>query len=316
LPSWIGCNVPVRPKRRRALALVALAVLALVWGYNWVVTKTAVHDASPFTFAAWRTLGGGIALVLTALVLRKSLRPRFVAAFFWIGLFQTACFVGLITWAVVSAGAGQVAILAYTMPLWVSLLAWPFLGERIGLGQAAAMLVALAGIACMIGPLRSVGPAEFLAVAAGLAWAIGIVLTKRLQRTQHVDLFSLTMWQMLFGGLVLTAVAIAVPSHPTVWTTPYVLAVAYNIVLATALAYTLWTFVLDVLPARDAGMGTLANPVVGALAAWLQLGEVPTRLSATGMLLIAAGLVLLSLADRRASRAVQTQRISYDEQTR
>ncbi len=294
--------MPVRPERRRTLALVALGVLALVWGYNWVVTKIAVQDASPFTFAAWRTLGGGIALVLTALVLRKSLRPRFVAAFFWIGLFQTACFVGLITWAVVSAGAGQVAILAYTMPLWVSLLAWPFLGERIGLWQAAAMLVALAGIACMIGPLRSVGPAEFLAVAAGLAWAIGIVLTKRLQRTQHVDLFSLTMWQMLFGGLVLTGVAITVPSHPTVWTTPYVLAVAYNIILATALAYTLWTFVLDVLPARDAGMGTLANPVVGALAAWLQLGEVPTRLSATGMLLIAAGLVLLSLADRRSSR--------------
>jgi len=61
-------------------------------------------------------------------------------------------------------------------------------------------------------------------------------------------------------------------------------------------------FVLDVLPARDAGMGTLANPVVGVLAAWLQLGEVPTRLAALGMFLIVAGLATLSLADRRASR--------------
>ncbi|HUN30145.1 MAG TPA: DMT family transporter, partial [Alphaproteobacteria bacterium] len=121
---------------RRPLALLALAFLALIWGYNWVVMKIAVTDASPFTFAAWRTLGGGVALLATALVLRKSLRPQFPATFFWIGFFQTACFVGLVTWAVVSAGAGQVAMLAYTMPLWVALLAWPLLGERIGPLQA------------------------------------------------------------------------------------------------------------------------------------------------------------------------------------
>ncbi|HUN29989.1 MAG TPA: EamA family transporter, partial [Alphaproteobacteria bacterium] len=70
----------------------------------------------------------------------------------------------------------------------------------------------------------------------------------------------------------------------------------------TALAYVLWIYVLDVLPARDAGMGTLANPVVGTLAAWLQLGEAPTRLSAIGMVLIVLGLIALSLADRRATR--------------
>ncbi len=287
---------------RRTLALLALAVLVAIWGYNWVVIKIAVRDASPFTFASWRTIGGAIVLMATALLLR-SLRPQFPAAFFWIGLFQTALFLGLSTWAIVSAGAAQVAMLAYTMPLWVALLAWPVLGERIGLWQALAIAVALAGIACMIGPLHAVGLAEWLAVAAGLAWAIGIILTKRLQRRGHVDLLGLTMWQMLFGGLVLTIAALMMPGHATTWNTPYLLAVVYNIVLATALGYTLWIYVLDVLPARDAGMGVLANPVVSALAAWLQLGEVPTRLSGTGMVLIAAGLVLLSLADRRASRA-------------
>jgi drug/metabolite transporter (DMT)-like permease len=293
--------VPARADRR-TLALLALAVLVAIWGYNWVVIKIAVRDASPFTFAAWRTIGGAMLLMATALMLRRSLRPQFPAAFFWIGLFQTALFLGLSTWAIVSAGAAQVAMLAYTMPLWVALLAWPVLGERIGAWQGLAIVVALAGIACMIGPLHDVGLAEWLAVAAGLAWAIGIILTKRLQRREHVDLLGLTMWQMLFGGLVLTIAALIMPGHVTTWNTPYLLAVVYNIVLATALGYTLWIYVLDVLPARDAGMGVLANPVVSALAAWLQLGEVPTRLSGTGMILIAAGLVLLALADRRASR--------------
>jgi len=273
-----------------------------MWGYNWVVMKIAVHDAAPFRFAAWRSLGGGVALAIVAIVSRRPLRPQFPRESAWIGLFQTAGFIGLATWAVVSAGAGQVAMLAYTMPLWVSLLAWPLLGERIGVWQAVAIAIAFAGVACMIGPLRSVGPAEWVAVLAGVSWAIGVILTKRLQRRANVDLFGLTMWQLLAGGAVLTIVALAVPAHPTVVNAAYVLAVAYNIVIATALAYFLWMFVLDVLPARDAGMGTLANPVVGVLAAWLQLGEVPTRLAALGMFLIVAGLATLSLADRRASR--------------
>ena len=293
--------MPAAPDRRPQ-AIAALAVLALVWGFNWVVMKVAVHDAPPFAFAAWRTCGGGVALLATALVLRKPLRPQYPWAFFAIGFFQTACFVGLVTWAVVSAGAGQVAMLAYTMPLWVSLFAWPALGERIGPWQAVAIATAFAGVACMVGPVRSVGFAELLAVSAGLLWAIGIILTKRLQRRTHVDVFGLTMWQMLFGGAVLLVVALVAPSHATTWSLPYVLAIAYNIVFASALAYLLWVFVLDVLPARDAGMGTLANPVVGVLAAWLLLGEIPTPLSGLGMVLIVSGLVVLALADRRVTR--------------
>jgi drug/metabolite transporter (DMT)-like permease len=299
--SWIDYSVPVAPDRRPR-AIAALAVLALVWGFNWVVMKVAVHDAPPFAFAAWRTCGGAVALFLTALVLRKPLRPQYPAAFLAIGFFQTTCFVGLVTWAVVSAGAGQVAMLAYTMPLWVSLIAWPALGERIGPWQGVALVTAFAGVACMFGPVHAVGFAELLAVSAGLLWAVGIILTKRLQRRTHVDVFGLTMWQMVFGGAVLLVVALVVPHHATTWSLPYVLAIAYNVIFATALAYLLWTFVLDVLPAHDAGMGTLANPVVGVLAAWLLLGEVPSLLSGLGMLLIVAGLVVLAIADRRASR--------------
>jgi len=299
--SWIDCGVQLA-RNRRPLALAALVALALMWGYNWVVMKIAVHDAPPFAFAAWRTFGGGLALAAAAIVLRKPLRPQFPLQSFWIGLFQTAGFVGLVVWAVVSAGAGQVAMLAYTMPLWVSLLAWPLLGERIGVWQGVAIVTAFAGVACMIGPLRSIGFAETIAVTAGFSWAIGIILTKRLQRRTNVDLFGLTMWQMLFGGAVLVAIALCVPERASVWSQTYALAVAYNIVVATAIAYLLWIFVLDVLPARDAGMGTLANPIVGVLAAWWQLGEVPTRLSALGMVLIVAGLATLSLADRRTLR--------------
>lgn len=299
--SWIVCAVP-RTDNRQRLALIALVVLAVIWGYNWVVMKIAVEDAPPFVFAATRTLGGGLALLVVGLTLRRRIVPQHPAAFFWIGLFQTGIFVGLVTWAVVAAGAGQVAMLAYTMPLWVSLLAWPILGERLNVKQGAAIAVAFAGVACMIGR-RSLGLPELLAILAGVSWAIGIIIAKRLQRGGSVDLFGLTMWQLLFGGIALTVVAALVPEHATVWNLPYALAVAYNVLLATALAYFLWLFILERLPARDASMGTLANPVLGVLAAWIQLGERPTALGAMGMVLVLLGLVLLSAAEREAVAA-------------
>ncbi len=101
------------------------------------------------------------------------------------------------------------------------------------------------------------------------------------------------------------------------WTPGYIFAIVYNIVLATAFAYTVWIFVLDALPARDASMGTLANPVVGVLAAWLQLGEVPTRLSLTGMALIVLGLVVLTVSARvNRLTAREPHRIPDDEEAR
>ncbi|MBV8638544.1 MAG: EamA family transporter [Candidatus Eremiobacteraeota bacterium] len=283
---------------RHRLALIALVVLALLWGYNWVVMKVAVHDAPPFVFAATRALGGGMVLFVVALLLRRRVVPQRPGAFLWIGLFQTGIFVGLVTWAVVSAGAGQVAMLAYTMPLWVALIAWPVLGERIGVVHAVAILIAFLGIACMIGPQHRIGFPQVLAVLAGVSWAIGVVIAKVVQRDRSIDLFNLTMWQLIFGGIALAVVALAVPGRPVVWDAPYLFAVAYNIVLATALAYFLWIFVLNELPARDASMGTLANPVIGVVAAWIQLGETPTLLSGIGMVLVLLGLAVVSLAPR------------------
>ena len=43
-------------------ALLALFVLTLIWGYNWVVMKLAVQYASPFQLAAMRTVFGALVL--------------------------------------------------------------------------------------------------------------------------------------------------------------------------------------------------------------------------------------------------------------
>ncbi len=282
---------------KRAVAFIALAGLALLWGYNWVVMKIAVQYAPPIGFAAMRLLLGALVLFAVMLLLRKSLRPQAPLAFVWIGLFQSTLFVGLATWAVLLSGAGKVAVLSYTMPLWVAIAGGPFLGEKLRKTQIAALAVAIAGIVMMLGLWQAHASlfADGLALLSGVSWAVGVIVTKRLQQARSIDVLSLTTWQMLFGGIALGIAALIVPEHATHWTPAYIGALAYNVLGATALAYVLWIFVLQRLPARDASMGTLANPIIGIVAAWLQLGETPNIYEATGMGLVVVALAALAL---------------------
>ncbi|MHB8148443.1 MAG: DMT family transporter [Vulcanimicrobiaceae bacterium] len=284
--------------KQRTLAIAALVGLALVWGDNWVLMKYAVQDASPFAFAAERALGGGAVLFAFAMALRKPLRPERPFGYAVLGLFQIAGFLGLVTCAVVTAGAGKVAMLAYTMPFWVTLLARPLLGERLRFLQGVAIAIAFGGIACMIVPLHGAWIADVMAVCAGISWAIGVIIVKRLQREAHLDLYNMTMWQMLFGGVILLAIAFIMPSRATVWSATYIWILAYNVLPATAIGYVLWIFVLRVLPARDASMGTLTVPLLAVVSSWAFLGERPSVIEGTGMVLVAVGLLLLTFADR------------------
>jgi drug/metabolite transporter (DMT)-like permease len=69
---------------------------------------------------------------------------------------------------------------------------------------------------------------------------------------------------------------------------------AYTAIFATGVASLLWLYALRTLSAGPAGLGTLAVPVFGVVAAWLQLGEKPTGVETMGMALIIGGLAVLA----------------------
>jgi drug/metabolite transporter (DMT)-like permease len=81
--------------------------------------------------------------------------------------------------------------------------------------------------------------------------------------------------------------------------TGLVLTVAYTAVVGTGLAWLLWLYVLDKLPAGIAGLGSLAIPAIGVLSAWLQLGERPRTSELSGMMLIVIALGLLARVGMR-----------------
>jgi drug/metabolite transporter (DMT)-like permease len=282
--------------RRGALALTALGP---IWGYGWVVSKVALGYSEPFAFAAlYVPLSAGCLLLALALT-RRSLRPPPLLSTALVGVLQTTLFTGLVIVALSIGGAGKVAILSYTMPFWLLLLAWVFLGEELRGLRWPAVGLAFAGLVLVVQPWRTGSLLSgVLACLGGLAWAASALVVKLLQRRRAVDVVSLTAWQMAIGSIPLVAIAVLARGGVQ-WTPSFVAALTYTVLLASMLAWTLWFIALRSLAAGLAGLGTLAVPVVGALAAWLQLGERPSAVEAAGMGLILAGLAVLAAAGLR-----------------
>jgi drug/metabolite transporter (DMT)-like permease len=282
--------------------LAAFALLALLWGYNWVVMKVAMRYVGPWDFAALRGGFGVLLLFGVLLALRVPLKPRHVGKTLWLGLFQTTGFVGLISWALSLGAAGKSAVLAYTMPFWLIAFGWPFLDERLRGRQWPAVGLALVGLVLVLEIGRSSAGlmSNLLALGAGASWGVSVIIFKKIPVEGRDDLLSLTTWQMFYGVIPLIAIALLVPERAIDWSGTFVAALLYNIVGGMAIATLLWSYILQRLPATISSLSSLIVPVVGVIAAWLQLGEQPSLAEGAGMVLILAGLGLLTFPQRGA----------------
>ncbi len=287
-------------------ASLALTVMSLIWGYNWVVVKEALQYSGPFDFAFFRIFFGAMILFGVLAWKKRPLLPRQPGLTFLMGLFSTSGAVGLSTWALVYGGAARTAILAYTMPFWLILIAWPVLSEKIRGVHWAAVAVAVGGLALM---MKQGEHAEFfsviLALGAGITWAISAVITKIMYRREEPDLVSVTAWQMMFGVIPIALAALFLDTAPMQWTPFLWGALAFNIILTNTVAVLLWFYSLHALPAGLAGMGTLITPVVGIIAASIRLGERPSCAETAGMLLILAALALITVPEIARYRKVR-----------
>ena len=296
------------------LAISGLIILTIIWSYSWIVMKQVTPYIGAFDFTAIRFIFGALVLFAVMLVRRRGLHSTPFRYTFAIALLQTCGMIGLAQWALVSGGAGKVAILSYTMPFWVVIMAALFLRERMRRLQYAAILLAAAGLVLVLQPwqldIASLQSA-LLAIASGISWGASAIVAKRMYaRHPQIDLLSLTSWQMLYAAVVMSIIALMVPQRPIVWDPKVIFALAYSAILATALAWSLWLFVLRNLPASIASLSTLAVPVCGVLFSWWLLGENPGAVEGAGVVLIVLALAIISLKKRppRVQRAVETLR--------
>jgi drug/metabolite transporter (DMT)-like permease len=171
------------------------------------------------------------------------------------------------------------------------------LGEKVQGWQWLAVAFALFGIVLIFDPLHIKGDgfSMLLALLSGISWAISAIVSKKLhKRAPHLDLLNITAWPTLLGSIPIIFLALILPAPPIQWTNTFYLTIIYSIFLSGSLAWVLWLYALQRLPAGVASMASMLAPVIGVSAAWIQLGERPSTMELFGMLSIAIALVIIS----------------------
>jgi drug/metabolite transporter (DMT)-like permease len=285
-------------KNKKIFAVVGLLLMSIIWGVNLPYMKVALNFSGPAEFTFLRNFFGAMVLFVILLILRKPILIKEAPKLFILGLFQTTGFTGFIVWALVEGGASKTGVLTFTMPLWVALMAWPLLQERLTSSQWISVLICLLGIGFIFNPLNIDNNirSAFLAIAAGFSWAIGTIISKRIHRKYpKMDLLTMTAWQMLWGSIPIFLIILFMGAQPILWAPYFLNIVLFNVVFVNAIAYLLWFYALKHLEASIVSMLTLFTPISGAISAWFLLGEVPNSFEKIGFGLILSGIFLLLL---------------------
>ena len=202
-------TIPMTVRWGLGLATIAAAISGLAVWLNGFAVKQ-VPDAALYT-----TLKNGVAalvlLAVAAALVRPgtvpALRPRQIVVLTVVGLLGGGLAFLLFFSGLAAASAPSAAFIQKTLFVWVAILAVPFLGERLGVAQLAALGVLVVGQAIVLPPRDLAwGNGETMIVGATLIWAVEVVLVRRYLReipAALVALGRLGIGLLALGGFVL-----------------------------------------------------------------------------------------------------------------
>jgi drug/metabolite transporter (DMT)-like permease len=291
--SLPGARVRIAP-----IGLLFLATTSIGWGLNWPVTKALLSELPPLTLRGATGVAGAALLAIVVLLRGQSLRveralwPRLCLYAF----LNVTCWMALMGIALLWLPAGEASMIAYTMPVWASVLAWPILGERPNGLRIIALALAFGGLTVILGGEGiSITPEKltgFVMVLSGaFAFALGAVLSKKWPLP--LPPMTAAAWQIGLGCLpVGIAGALLETSHFESVTTLGWWLLGYSTVIQFCVAYVSWFAALSRLPASVAAIGTTAVPVIGVVASALALHEPLGLVQIAALMLTLGGIVL------------------------
>lgn len=182
---------------------------------------------------------------------------------------------------------GDAVLLQYSHPAFVAALAPLVLGERAGKGHWFMVLVALAGVALIVGPSGEIRPAALVGLAGAVLSGFAYMTVRDLSRTEHP--LTILVWFPLAtipGSLIGTLLSgeAAIPrstaeimGHLAV----FLCAVVGQIAITQGLALA---------GAARATAVSMTGPVFGQLFGLVLFGTPPTAASLAGMVLVIGSL--------------------------
>ena len=154
-------------------------------------------------------------------------RPRFTPHFERFGMHavrNTVHFGAQYCWTlgVVLLPLAEVFALEFTMPVWVALFAYLFLGERISRARLVAVGVSFLGILVILRPgLTIIDPASFIVLLAAMGYGLSIVMVKSLTRDCSPAI--IVVWMILLQLPMGFAFALFDWSTPSLSDLPWIL---------------------------------------------------------------------------------------------
>lgn len=295
------------------------ALLGVVWGSSFLWIKIAVGNGGqpflgvsfppdapvfgPFLLVFFRLLFGllGTAVLMARQGLSVSRDPRVLAAYVFMGLFNTAIPFTLISWGETQIDSALAAILNGTVPLFTIVIAHFWLhDERMNPARVAGLIVGFIGVVVLVGgDLGESGVGgnlwgEVAVVAAAVSYAVSAVFSRKYLRGQSPVVQSF-MTLLVAGFFMTVAVPVAespvvLPTLPIVW-----LAVAWLGLLGSCLAYVLYFSLMNAWGPTRSSMVSYVFPVVGLFLGITLLGERAGWRLLAGTALVVAGIVIVNL---------------------
>ena len=283
---------------------LGLLVIYLVWGSVYVAIRYVVEDVPALLSIGLRYVVAGVMLASYVAarhgpgVLRAPRRALLGCV--GLALLLQVLTNGTTTWAEsVGVQAGPAALLTALAPIGIILL-------RLGTGDRpravtwVGVVVGFAGLTVLLLGGRSVpgfplGPSLLIVASAG-CWAVGSFLQPRLRLP--ADTFVTTAYQLLAGGLVLTAAGLAKGERTSFHFPTETWLVLGYLTISSVVSYTTYVWLLARAPISLVSTHAYVNPVVAVLLGWAWLGEPITWPVVVGgaVVLVAVGLVM---AERR-----------------
>ncbi|MFD4945090.1 EamA family transporter [Streptomyces sp. NPDC058239] len=292
----------------RPLHIALAALVAAVWGVNFVVIEVGLGHFPPLLFSALRFLVAALPAVFFVG------RPKVA----WKWIVGVGLVLGVAKFGLLFIGmdrgmpAGLSSLVLQVQAVFTALFAALALGERPGRARVSGMGLALVGIGVAAVDEGTSGPviAFALVIAAAACWGVSNVLTRKaappdslnfMVWVSTVPVLPLLGLSLLFEGWDRDADALAALDWSGVGIIVYV---AW---ITTVFGFGAWGFLLRHHPASSVAPFTLLVPVFGMSAAALLLGESVSPLRWCAAALLVGGVALTSLAGARRPRAAATE---------
>jgi drug/metabolite transporter (DMT)-like permease len=288
-------------KRNNLAAQLQVLFAITVWAMSFITTKLVLLQISPITMV-WLRFSIGLVVLALAGVLQKQLaRPSLkdLGYFALLGAVGISLHQWMQSHALVTSQAVTSGFIVATIPVYMALMGWAILGEKMGPLRWAGIFTATCGVLLVVtrGDPASLlsghigAPGDILVLLSAVIWAgYSILSSGGLKRFSALNmLFYVMACAWVFNTALLFAAGPGFSELGNLNTSGW-LGIAFLGVLCSGLAFLFWYGGLKSMPASQAGAYLYLEPLITMASAALVLGE---RLRPLG--LAGGGIILLGV---------------------